>query len=1001
MICPVCTTLTANIQGTVATTSYAVSSIPYNPYSFNTGTSVLVNIDDTWTSAISLPFCFQFFGNTYTQLLIGSNGILTFDLTNAGGFCPYDLTLSGGIPDASLPTNSIMLPYEDIDPTNLGSTDWHIYGSAPCRTLVVSFYRVPYYGDPNSINPTICSTQEFETYQVALYETTNIIDIFINNKQVCTSWNNGWAIEGIQNTAGTLAYTVPGRNNTVWTASNDAYRFTPTGATQYNLTWYAPPHVNIGTSPTITVCPTTTTTYTATVVNAACGGPITVSAPATITISNNLSATTSSTNAGCSVANGTATVTPSGGTSPYTYNWNPSAQNTPVATGLAAGIYSVTITDAGGCTKTSTVSVNASAQPIVTATSTPTGCTIANGTATANASGGTPGYTYTWTPSGGNASTANNLSVGIYIVTVTDTHGCTSTTTVSITATGAPIVTATTTPTGCTVANGSATANASGGTPGYTYTWTTTPVQNTQIANNLSSGNYTVIVSDANGCSAVTTVSVSPTGNVPSTTAATTNTVSCFGGSNGSANATPSGGTPGYTYTWTPSGQHAQIASNLSAGTYSVIVSDANGCTATTTVAISQPTTAVTATSAQTTVLCNGGTNASATVTPSGGTPGYTYTWTPTGGNAQTANNLAAGNYNVTVTDANGCPKVIAVTIIQPQPLSVPITPTNITCNGGTNGSAIANPSGGTSPYTYTWNTTPVQNTQSANNLGVGSYTVTVTDTHGCTKQSTVAITQPSPILLTVSGNDTVCKGENATLSANVNGGTPAYTYTWMPGPQNGASIVVNPTTSSNYSVAITDANGCTSAVGGLFHVTVLPAPAALFDTASSGTFATSYVFSDLSTPSVTITGWNWNFGDNSSISTQQNPVHTFPGAGTYTVTEVAFNKFGCPDTFKRVITINEGIIIPNVFTPDGDGVNDVWYIPNSGMKQFSVEIFDRWGTKVFETTADQIRWDGRSSSGKLLSDGTYFYVLKAYLKEGNGEKNYSTTGYVTLLTKK
>jgi gliding motility-associated-like protein len=101
------------------------------------------------------------------------------------------------------------------------------------------------------------------------------------------------------------------------------------------------------------------------------------------------------------------------------------------------------------------------------------------------------------------------------------------------------------------------------------------------------------------------------------------------------------------------------------------------------------------------------------------------------------------------------------------------------------------------------------------------------------------------------------------------------------------------------------------------------------------------------------------------------------------------------------MITINEGIIIPNVFTPDGDGVNDVWYIPNSGMKQFSVEIFDRWGTKVFETTADQIRWDGRSSSGKLLSDGTYFYVLKAYLKEGNGEKNYSTTGYVTLLTKK
>jgi gliding motility-associated-like protein len=161
--------------------------------------------------------------------------------------------------------------------------------------------------------------------------------------------------------------------------------------------------------------------------------------------------------------------------------------------------------------------------------------------------------------------------------------------------------------------------------------------------------------------------------------------------------------------------------------------------------------------------------------------------------------------------------------------------------------------------------------------------------------------------------------------------------------------------------------------------------------------FGETYSFSDLSTGG---SSWYWIFGDGTT-STLQNPVHTFPGAGTYTVTQVVYNQFGCPDTFKLILDFNDGILIPNVFTPDGDGVNDVWYIPNSGMKEFHVDIYDRWGLKVFETTADEIRWDGHSTSGKLLSDGTYYYVLKAILKSFNGDKDYSTKGYVTLLTQK
>ena len=282
-ICNGCTPLTATVQGTRATTSYSVSTTAYSPLSYNTGTTVLLGIDDTWSTPITIPFCFQFYGTSYTQLLIGSNGIITFDLSNAGGFCPWSLSGSP-IPDASLPTNSIMGIYEDIDPTHMGDIYYQTTGTAPCRAFVVSFYHVPHYGDPNSVSTSDCGSPLFATYQIVLYETTNIIDINVADKESCSGWNGGYGIEGIQDAAGANAVTVAGRNNTVWTATNDAYRFTPTGAPNYTVTWYNPSNTAIGTTPTISVCPTVTTTYTATVVNTTCSSPITISNTVTVTV---------------------------------------------------------------------------------------------------------------------------------------------------------------------------------------------------------------------------------------------------------------------------------------------------------------------------------------------------------------------------------------------------------------------------------------------------------------------------------------------------------------------------------------------------------------------------------------------------------------------------------------------------------------------------------------------------------------------------------------------
>lgn len=861
----------------------------------------------------------------------------------------------------------------------------------------------------------------------------------------------------------------------------------------------------------------------------------------TVSVAASPTVTAGSTVASCSLTNGTATASTSGGSPAYTYAWQPGGQTTSVATGLAGGNYTITVTDINGCTGTRTVTVNSTSSPTITATPTqPAGCTFAVGSASATPTGGTPNFTYAWTPSGQTSANATGLGAGTHTVIITDQNGCKDTTTVSITVSTPPSVSATATQqTGCLVSIGSASATPTGGTPGYSYSWLPGG-QTTQTATGLGAGTYSVILTDANGCkdTAATTITTS---NGPSTTSSVNANVSCFGGSNGTASTTPSGGTPNYTYIWQPGGQTTSSATGLTAGNYTVVVSDANGCTFTDQVTITQPTllgqtpaqtnvncfgnsnstasvtanggtpgytyswsngqstsaatglaagnysvvisdangctttqtfaitqpTALASVPSQTNILCNTGTNGSATVTVSGGTPGYTYNWS-NGGSTSAITNIAAGNYSVTITDANGCTATNSFTITQPVTLNLASAQTNILCNGGNNGNASVNPSGGTPNYTFVWgggqttsaisgltagnyavivsdangctNTATFTITQppvlsstvnsatitcnggnngsatvspaggtpgysyvwnngqtnaTATNLIAGNYSVSITDANGCTATQSVSISQPPPITLTVSGIDSLCAGDSAVLVAASSGGTPAYTYIWLPGPNSGSAITVNPTSNASYTVTMTDANGCVS-LAQTFNVAMLPNPTALFDTASNGLFSSVYFFGDLSTNG---TNWNWIFGDGGT-SVAQNPIHTFPGAGTYTVTQIVTNSFGCVDTFQMLLIIPENILIPNVFTPNGDGSNDVWYIPNSGMKEFHVAIFDRWGLKVFETTADEIRWDGRTSSGVMLTDGTYYFVLDAYLRTStNGVKHIEYKGWITLLT--
>jgi len=433
-------------------------------------------------------------------------------------------------------------------------------------------------------------------------------------------------------------------------------------------------------------------------------------------------------NASCSaVCNATATATITGGVAPYTYSWS-SGCSTSACSNLCGGnTYTLIVTDAGAHTQTTTVSITTN--PAMTSSFTITNVSCrggGNGTATVNITNGTSPYSYLWNNNSQTNQMATGLSATTYSITITDANSCTKTASVTITQPSLALTT-TTTPTNvlCYGGNGSATVTANGGTGIYSYVWSSG--SSTSAANNLAAGPYTVTVTDANSCTK--TASVTITQPSAALTATTTPThVLCYGG-NGNATVIAGGGTGIYSYVWS-SGSSTSAANNLAAGPYTVTVTDANSCTKTASVTITQPSAALTATTTPTHVLCYGG-NGSATVTASGGTGAYSYVWS-SGSSTSAANNLTAGPYTVTVTDANSCTKTASVTITQPSTaLTSTVTNTSASCNTA-DGTASISAAGGTGSYTYLWSNT-TQTTASITGLLANSYSVTVTDANGCT----------------------------------------------------------------------------------------------------------------------------------------------------------------------------------------------------------------------------------------------------------------------------
>ena len=692
------------------------------------------------------------------------------------------------------------------------------------------------------------------------------------------------------------------------------------------------------------------------------------------------------------------------GSGSYNYQWSPSnglsTTNGPTVTAnpQSTTIYTVTATDPNGCSNTSSFTITVNPMPAPTITSHNDSCGLGHGFAQVFPNGGTPTFTFNWSTSPPQTNAlATNLPAGTYTVTVSDFNTCSATSSVTITAPPPFLTTISSVDSVLCFSqtNGNMNVHTTGGTPGYTYIWNTSPPQTDSTALNLAAGTYTVTVTDIMGCvSTISSTVYQPTQLAVTVSGLTP--VPCYGQSNGSATISASGGVPGYIYQWSTSpSQTTATASNLPAGTYTVTVSDHNSCTTTTSATITQPTLLISTVSSIDSVQCNGLGNGSINVNTSGGTTNYTYLWNTTPSQTtSTANNLHAGSYTVTVTDANGCTNTLNATVYEPTVLAAAINHVDsVNCFGQNNGSITTTVTGGTPTYIYHWNTTPPQNGSSLSNVPAGPYSVTVTDHNGCTSTLTTIVYQPNALVLNLTPHNEGCLNScNGQVSAAASGGTGNINYIWS---NNHTTPAITGLCPGVYSVTITDHNNCTVSGSSTISTNTL-INANFIATPTIGTIPFDVNFTFTGSGANT---YSWNFGDGGT-STLQDPTHTYTTTGNYHVILLvnSGSPDNCTDTVSLLVIADNPsfLTVPNVFTPNGDGINDEFLVKYQSIESFSCVIYTRWGTKIYEWSDVSKGWDGKTSGGKMSSDGTYYYILSAM---GVDKTDYELHGTVTLIS--
>lgn len=675
-----------------------------------------------------------------------------------------------------------------------------------------------------------------------------------------------------------------------------------------------------------------------------------------------------------------------------------------VASNTNAGVYTLTVTNTNGCTNTITTNVAINPLPVIIPLANPTVCLGTNINLGAN--GGTG---YLWTGPNGftslvqNPSIANSTAVmaGSYTVVVTSALGCTNSAVSTVAV--LPL------PTPAILSNTPCVGSALNlqGSGGVSYSWTgpngfISAVQNPNINNvtTAAGGTYTLVAS-VGSCTASVTQAV--TINTLPVAVAANNAPIC------ETNNLVLSGNGGGTYAWTgPLGfvsavQNPTItnALNTHSGNYILTVTSANGCQASATTAVNVL--------ANPAALANGATvcfGQPANLTANGGTG---YAWSgPNGFNSTLqnptvpfVNNNTTGSYTVVVTAANTCSSVTIANVIA-NPLPVPtITVTNKTC---LNGPVSLQSAPGFQLYQWTGPNNFLSNQANTNFITstmnqAGVYVLSVTNSGGCTGSvSAVLNIDPLPTGILVSDGKAACVPFCANFTVNTTS-APIVSTTWQLNNQTFVTPVLNYcfTQAGNYPVkaSFTDANGCSNT--GTFAIGAYASPRADFEFSPLKPIESmdNVVFTNTSGGSNQVS-WNWYFMNNNGfISFNENTFFQFENAGDYPVALVVKNKWGCSDTVIKVVNVAEDqtLFVPNSFTPNGDGLNEIFQPKGKGFSQFNMQIFDRWGQKIYESGEFAGGWDG-SFQGQECKQDVYVWKITVAYPQGK-VKHY--TGHVTL----
>lgn len=663
-----------------------------------------------------------------------------------------------------------------------------------------------------------------------------------------------------------------------------------------------------------------------------------------------------------------------GGTAPFEVIFNGTViTGQELVSDLACGDYNIEIFDANQCAVGSTISVTCPPQIVFDLNAENVSCFgQCNGSITGNITGGSNGLSlqvtgpngFSQTLNGNNSISPNllNLCDGDYTLVVTDGNDCTAE--IEFTLTEPAELSATVTPEDAScngICDGSATVSVNGGVPAYSFNWGAG-----NNPNALCADDYVLIVTDANGC----TDQVQFTIDEPTPIIVTINEtdVTCAGDNDGALSISASGGDGGFQFSIdgpvSAGPQNSGNFNNLPGGNYDILVTDASGCVVTDDAFIFSPN-SLTLNIEFDDISCFGADDGSIQVTSGGGTAPLTTTLNGTPG-GPVFGNLEPGNYDVVVTDANGCTIDDIVVINEPTELTVQlVSATEVTCGGGCDASVEYQISGGTQPYEAEWNNNPFQDDDE---LCAGENSLIITDDNGCEAELLVDIIEPDPIAILINAQPVTCTGMTDGSAAVVAvGGTGTLTLDLGAlDPED-----LNNLPEGEYPVSASDETGCVA------YDTIVIVAAIITDMQIQ-------VFSS------PVSCWNMDDGTATIAVTGGNPPITYQwddpfNQTTATAVGLAVENYGVTIvdaigcTLDTNVTIQPTIgcfFIANVLTPNGDGMNDGWliggleYFPNS-----TVQVFNRWGQLLFESKGYPVLWDG-TYEGNSLPIADYYYVI-------------------------